>query len=62
MPNDNDKKIAAYKKQRTFKIIYIVLSIIVIILELLAIFNVISMIWGCVVFAIIYLFKKNILK
>ena len=60
--NKNDEKFREYKKKKAIKYLYILLSISVIVLEILALFNVISMIWGILIFAIIWLFKKNILK
>ncbi len=56
--NDNDKKIVEYKKRKAIKWIVIILSLAVIVLEVLALCNVISMLWGCGVFIIIYFLKK----
>ena len=60
--NLNDQKYHNYQKNKVFKYIYVVLSIAVIILEILALFRVISMLWGLVIFIIIYLLKKFLLK
>ncbi len=60
--NINDKKINEYRKKKFLKYLYIALSIIVIILEILALFNVISMVWGLIIFALLLLFKKNMIK
>ena len=62
MDNINDKKIKDYKKKKIEKWFLIVVLFLVIILEILALFNVISMIWGCIIFVIAYLFEKIILK
>ena len=62
MSNINDKKIRDYKKKKLEKWILIIALALVIVLEILALFNVISVLWGCVVFIIIYLFEKIILK
>ncbi len=62
MANINDKKIREYKKKKIEKIILLIALFSVIILEILALFNVISMIWGCIIFIIVYLFEKIILK
>ena len=62
MTNINDKKIREYKKKKIEKIILLIALFSVIILEILALFNVISMIWGCIIFIIVYLFEKIILK
>lgn len=58
MKNDNDKKIKDYKRQQVKKWLVVILSVGVIILETLALFNVIHMLWGCGLFIIIYLLKK----
>ena len=55
---DNDKKIREYQKQKFKKWLLISLSLVVIVLEILALFNVINMLWGCGLFIIIYLLKK----
>ena len=55
---DNDKKIREYKKQRVKKWLLILLPVSVIVLEVLALFNVIDMLWGCAVFIILLLLKK----
>ena len=60
--NINDTKYHEYKKKEIYKYLYIFLAIVVITLEILALFNVISMIWGIILFAILYLLKKIILK
>ena len=62
MSNINDKKIRDYNKKKIEKWILIIALLLVIVLELLAIFNVISMLWGLVIFIIVYLFEKFILK
>ena len=58
MRNDNDKKIKEYQKQKLKKWAIIILYIMVIVLEVLALFNVIDMLWGCFLFLAVYLFKK----
>ena len=55
---DNDKKIAEYRKKQIIKWVIIILSIAVIVLEVLALFKVISLLWGLALFIIIYLLKK----
>ena len=62
MTNTNDKKIRDYKKKKITKWILIFMCAAVIILETLALFNVISMVWGAIIFIIILLFEKIILK
>ena len=62
MTKTNDDKIKDYKKKKLEKWILVISCILVIILEILALFNIISMIWGLIIFIIIYLFEKIILK
>lgn len=58
----NQKKILEYKKRKIEKWLYIILSLAVIVLEILSLFNLINMFWGIGVFVILYLFKKFIIK
>ena len=58
MKNENDVKIKNYQKQKLKKWLIIILSLITIVLEVLALFNVINMLWGCLLFGIIYILKK----
>jgi len=60
--NKNDKKYREYKKNKLLKYVYVLLSLAVIVLETLALFKVINMIWGLIIFIIIYLLKKIVLK
>ena len=62
MKNNNDKKIFEYKKKRLFNILLVISSLIVIVLEILALFNVIDMLWGLALFALMYIIKKFFLK
>ena len=62
MSKTNDQKIKDYKKKKIIKCTLVFVGLLVIALEILAIFNVISMIWGLIVFIIMYLFEKIILK
>ena len=55
---NNDGKIKNYQKQKLKTGIIIVLSLAVIVLEVLALFNTISMLWGCILFLFIYILKK----
>ena len=59
---NNDQKIKEYKKSQLEKWIIVVLLIMVIVLETLALFGIINMLWGCGLFIIIYIIKKNFLK
>ena len=56
--NDNDKKILEYQRIKIKKWLIVILSIGVIVLEVLALFNVINMLWGCFLFATIYVIKQ----
>lgn len=60
--NDNDKKIREYQKQKAMKWIMLTCSFLVIILEVLALLNVIDMLWGLALFALMYIIKKFFLK
>ena len=62
MNNNNDKKIFEYKKKRLFNILLVISSLIVIVLEILALFNVIDMLWGLGLFVLMYILKKIFLK
>ena len=62
MRNDNDKKIFEYKKKKFEKYFLVILSFLVIILEILALFNVINMMWGLGLFVLMYILKKIFLK
>ena len=61
MKNENDKKVKEYKKNQLEKWLILALYICVIILEILALMNIVSMWWGVGVFVLIYsirIFKK----
>ena len=58
MNNSNDDKIKEYQRKKVLKYLIILLSIIVVVLEVLALFKVISMIWGLLLFIVIYILKK----
>ncbi len=57
MKNENDKKIKEYKKNQLKKWILLTLYLSVIVLEILALMNIISMWWGVGVFALIYFIR-----
>ena len=50
--NDNDKKYKEYRKKQIFKYSIIITSLMVIVLEALALFGVISFLWGLIPFVI----------
>ena len=58
MSKTNDDKIKEYRKSQIKKWVIIVVYLLVIVLEVLALFNKINMLWGCFLFIIVYLFKK----
>ncbi len=60
--NKNDEIYKKYKKNRINKIIFVILGIGIIVLEVLALFNIISMFWGIGVFILLYVFKFFYLK
>ena len=55
---NNDDKIKKYRREKIKKWIIVILSLCVIALEILALLNVVSMLWGCLIFIIIYILKK----
>lgn len=57
MTNINDKKYKEYKKRRILKYVIIILSFLTIVLESLALFQMISYIWGLIPFCICYIVK-----
>jgi len=59
---DNDEKLKKYQKKKVLNVVILLLSLITIMLEILALFKVINMIWGIIIFIIIYLLKKNVSK
>ena len=59
---NNDQKIKDYRKKQLEKWIIVSIYLLVIILEVMALFGVIDMLWGCAVFLVGYLFKKIYLK
>ena len=60
--NVNDNKYQEYKKKKLLKYLIIILSLLVIVLEVLALFNVINMIWGLIVFVVLYFIKNWLLN
>ncbi len=60
--NINDQKVLEYRKKKFLRYLYIFLAIVVVALEILALFNILSMVWGLIVFVILFLFKKNMIK
>ncbi|MBQ8472363.1 MAG: hypothetical protein IJ501_02540 [Bacilli bacterium] len=57
MTNKNDKKIKEYKKRKILKYLIIFLSLLTITLESLALFKMISYLWGLIPFVICYIVK-----
>ena len=63
MNNDiNEKKYNDYQKKKFLRYIYLVLSIVVVALEILVLFNVINIVWGIIFFIILYILKKILIK
>ena len=58
MNKTNDDKIRNYKLKKYMKWVIIILSLSVIVLEVLALFRIISMFWGFIPFIIVYILKK----
>ena len=57
MTNLNDKKLKEYKKRKILKYLIIFLSLLTITLESLALFKMISYVWGLIPFIICYIVK-----
>ena len=57
MTNKNDQKIKEYKKRKILKYLIIFLSLLTITLESLALFKMISYVWGLIPFVICYIVK-----
>lgn len=55
---NNDQKYQNYQKKKLLKYLVIILSLMVIVLEILALFNVISMLWGLICFIVLIFLKK----
>ena len=51
---NNEERLKEYRKDKLIKNLIIILSILIVILEVLALFKVIHYIWGLLVFGIIY--------
>jgi len=60
--NINDKKYLNYQKKKMSKYLIIILSLLTITLESLALFKVISFLWGLIPFSLTYLVKWILLK
>ena len=54
---NNEVRYKEYKKKKILRFLILVFSLIVIILEILAIFKVIHFIWGLLAFGLVYLLK-----
>ena len=59
---NNEERFQAYRKKKILKIIIFILSLAVIILEILALFNLVHFIWGLLVFVLVYFLKGKITK
>lgn len=55
---NNVLKYKEYKKKKIFNYLMIILGIVIIVLEILALFKVIHYIWGLLVFIILVIVKK----
>ena len=62
MTNVNDLKYKNYKQQQIIKYSVIVLSFLTIVLESLALFGMISYLWGLIPFVLTYLVKYLFIK
>ena len=55
---DNDQRINVYKKKQINKWLIIIVYLAIIVLEILALLNIVNMIWGCALFVLMILLKK----
>ena len=54
---NNEVRYKEYKKKKILKFLILIFSLMVIVLEVLAIFKVIHFVWGLLAFGIVYLLK-----
>lgn len=62
MTNINDRKVKEYRKKKFLRYLYIILCFLTIILESLALFKMISYLWGLIPFIISYMIKYIFIK
>lgn len=58
----NNQKYKDYRKKKILKYLYLLLALGVVVVEILALFNIIHMIWGIVAFISLYIIKKILIK
>ncbi len=58
----NEKKYNDYRKKKILKYLYLFLAVLVVVAEVLALFNIINMVWGIVAFIVLYILKKFLIK
>lgn len=54
---NNEVRYKEYKKKKILRFLILIFSLMVIVLEILAIFKVIHFVWGLLVFGVVYLLK-----
>jgi len=59
---NNEERFSLYRRNKILKFLILFLSIVVVVLEIIALFGIIHYIWGLIVFGIVYLLKNIILK
>ncbi len=62
MNNINDQKLLDYKRKKIVKVIIVLLALGVIVLEILALLNKVSMLWGLGLFIVVQILNKFLLK
>lgn len=55
---NNEKRFFEYRKKKVLKVLFLILSVLVIVLEILALFKVINLLWGLILFLILCFLKK----
>ncbi len=58
----NDQKYNDYRKKKILKYLYLFLAVLVVVVEILALFNIINIVWGIVAFIVLYILKKILIK
>ena len=58
----NKEKYNDYRKKNFLRYLYLFLALLVVVVEVLALFNIINIVWGIVAFIVLYILKKILIK
>lgn len=58
----NKEKYNDYRKKKFLRYLYLFLALLVVVVEVLALFNIINIVWGIVAFIVFYILKKILIK